>query len=80
MEITSFALNNFAPEIFFGGGGGQIGVDERSKILDLRPHYEGVLCQTQLALHILYYSCVNWNLCSKALQRSQYGVNKRFLA
>ena len=30
MEITSLALNNFAPEEFFGGGegGGQIGNDE----------------------------------------------------
>ena len=30
MEITSFALNNFAPDFFFfgGGGGGQIGNDE----------------------------------------------------
>ena len=33
MKITSFSLNNFAPEEFFGGGG-QIGVNERSKILE----------------------------------------------
>ena len=33
MKITSFALNNFAPEEFFGGGGA-IRVDERSKILE----------------------------------------------
>ena len=32
MKITSFALNNLAPQKFFGGG--QIRVDERSKILD----------------------------------------------
>ena len=32
MKITSFSLNNFAPEEFFGGG--QIRVDERSKILE----------------------------------------------
>ena len=35
MKITSFSLNNFAPEEFFGGGGGgQIRVDERSKTLE----------------------------------------------
>lgn len=36
MKITSFTLNNFAPEFFFlgGGGGEQIGVDEQCKILD----------------------------------------------
>ena len=33
MKITSFALNNFATEKFFGGRGEQIG-DECSKILD----------------------------------------------
>ena len=35
MKITSFALNNFAPEKYFeGGGGGQIRIDERSRIFD----------------------------------------------
>ena len=32
IKITSFTMNNFAPEKFFGGD--QIGVDERSKILE----------------------------------------------
>lgn len=35
MEIMPFVLNNFVPEnLFFLGGGGQIGVNEASRILD----------------------------------------------
>ena len=32
MEITSFALKNFAPKNFFGGGEGQIGGDSNALI------------------------------------------------
>ena len=46
IKITSFALNNFAPEEFFRGR--QIRVDEQSKILECDWHYEGILIRTQL--------------------------------
>ena len=57
------SLNNFAPEEFFGWGGGrgQIRVDERSKILECDRHYEGVLSRTQI--HLLYqWDCLHIKL------------------
>ena len=46
MKITSFFLNNFAPEEFFGGPNPCRWTLQNSR---MRPHYEGVLlCRTQL--------------------------------
>ena len=58
MEITSFVLNNFAPEIFFfgGGGGGKfVTMNTRQKLQEcrFRLHDESVLWRTQLAHWLL---------------------------
>ena len=58
MKITLFSLNNFAPEKFFGGG--QIRVDERSKILE---------CDSIMKAFFVEYNHINSVLHEKGLVR-----------
>ena len=46
MEIMSLALNNFAPEKFFGGGGDKfvtMNTPQKFQVCRFRLHYENVL-------------------------------------